>query len=200
MTGQSPPPFKINNSISNNVGVGGYSRVRFSGLLYTCLLSWQFMIDLVVPGYTLKPKPRMHSRWFWSSRLHFLSASDGSQRRKQSSRTDLVCGHAQHLKTRSTAQKMTALRWSTYGFNPFGFRGFIFGLVGSYGLSSAAGDGDHHCKTQKPDISGVSNILKQFLIPSRTWCIQQSRDRQQPSFYQSRDLYSNSEVCGESGH
>ena len=38
----------------------------------------------------------------------------------------------------------TQLKNMAYGFNPFGFRGFIFGLVGSYGHVSATGeDGDH---------------------------------------------------------
>jgi len=39
----------------------------------------------------------MHAMWFASSSLHFPSASDGSYRRKQSSRARLVSGHAQHL-------------------------------------------------------------------------------------------------------
>lgn len=38
----------------------------------------------------------------------------------------------------------TQLKNMAYGFNPSGFRGFIFGLVGSYGQVSATGeDGDH---------------------------------------------------------
>jgi len=51
-------------------------------------------------------------------------ASPLSYFKKQSSRTDLVSGQAQH------------------GFKPLGFSGFCFGSVGSNGFSSGLGAGE----------------------------------------------------------
>ena len=50
--------------------------------------------------YTLKPYPLIHALCASMRSLHLSPASSGSVRRKQSSRFDLVSGHAQHLSKR----------------------------------------------------------------------------------------------------
>ena len=90
----------------------------------------------------------MHAICLCTSSLHFSSATDASAFKKQSSRADLVSGHAQHL--RSRRQRLASSRGEriTHGLRPFGFKGFCFGSVGSYGLSWMAGAEDpeppHH--------------------------------------------------------
>lgn len=88
----------------------------------------------------------MHAMCAWTSSLHFSVASAESWRRKQSSRADLVSGHAQHLRTISV-HNLAQTKDRAYGFRPLGFKGFCFGSVESNGFAAGSGAGfapPHH--------------------------------------------------------
>lgn len=92
-----------------------------------------------IADQTLNPSPRIHAMWLATSSLHLSSASTPAWR-KQSSRADFVCGHAQHLE-RDCERCTSKHHNSTHGFKPCGFSGFILGSVGSNFTGAGAGDG-----------------------------------------------------------